>query len=316
MRAVFSLRRIIPALILTLLPLTHAHASCGASYCTVNTQWQVQGVWNEPGLRLDLRQEFIDQDQTLSRDDKVAIGAIHKHHDEVRTINRNTLLTLDYGFSPEWGVALTLPWVNRDHFHIHNHHGVPIDERWHIDELGDVRLLGRFQPESSSVSWLFGIKLPTGEIEFENENGDEAERSLQPGTGTSDVLLGAAWRSAASGSALSWFAQGLWQKPLAEHRDYRAGYQLGLDGGLRYAATPHFGFMAQLNGLWQDRERGRQGEPADSGKRAVFFSPGVSLALGEAAQAYVFLQQPLYHRVNGVQLTADQAWAAGLSLRF
>ena len=33
-------------------------------------------------------------------------------------------------------------------------------------------------------------------------------------------------------------------------------------------------------------------------------------------QAYGFVQLPLYQYVNGVQLTADWALAAGLSVRF
>jgi len=40
-----------------------AGASCGTAFCMVNTNWNVQGVWTEPGLRLDLRFEYIDQDQ-------------------------------------------------------------------------------------------------------------------------------------------------------------------------------------------------------------------------------------------------------------
>ena len=29
----------------------HAHASCGSSFCTVNTNWNMQGVAVEPGWR-------------------------------------------------------------------------------------------------------------------------------------------------------------------------------------------------------------------------------------------------------------------------
>ncbi len=316
MRAVFPLRSLVPALLSGLFAPAVAHASCGASFCSINTQWNVQGVWSEPGLRLDLRQEFIAQDQPLHRDAKVALGAIRRHHDEVRTINRNTLLTLDYGASPQWGLALTLPWINRDHFHIHNHQGVPLEARWDINEPGDARLLGRFQPEDSPIGWLFGVKLPTGDFESANASGDVAERSLQPGSGTTDVLLGASWHSGASASALSWFAQGLWQRAVDERGDYRPGYRLGLDAGLRYAAGRRVGLMVQLNGLAQGRDHGLEGEPEDSGQRAIFLSPGASVALGTSTQIYAFLQQPVYQRVNGVQLVAEQLYAAGLSIRF
>ena len=37
------------------------------------------------------------------------------------TRNRNLLATVDYAFSPEWGIAVTLPIIDREHRHSHNH---------------------------------------------------------------------------------------------------------------------------------------------------------------------------------------------------
>src|SRR5262245_25006260 len=73
-----------------------AQGSCGTAFCMVNTNWGMQGVSNERGARFDLRYEFIDQDQPMSGSRKVGVGEIRQHHDEVRTINRNWLATLDY----------------------------------------------------------------------------------------------------------------------------------------------------------------------------------------------------------------------------
>src|SRR5262245_18164177 len=88
-----------------------ARASCGAAFCMVNTSWNVQGVWTEPGMRFDLRFEYIDQDQPRAGSDKVAVGQIPQHHDEIRTINRNWLATFDYTFNKDWGVSATLPLI-------------------------------------------------------------------------------------------------------------------------------------------------------------------------------------------------------------
>jgi hypothetical protein len=66
----------------------------------------------------------------------------------------------------------------------------------------------------------------------------------------------------------------------------------------------------------RDRDDGDEAEPEDSGGEFVYVSPGLSVALGSSAQAYLFLQLPLYQHVNGVQLTADWAFASGVSLRF
>jgi len=37
------------------LPALPASASCGAAFCSLNTNWDVQGAVTEPGLRADLR---------------------------------------------------------------------------------------------------------------------------------------------------------------------------------------------------------------------------------------------------------------------
>jgi hypothetical protein len=95
-----------------------AAASCGTAFCMVNTSWNVQGVWTEPGARVDLRFEYIDQDQPRAGSRRVGVGAIAQHHDEVRTVNRNWLATFDYTFSEAWGVSATLPVLDRDHAHI------------------------------------------------------------------------------------------------------------------------------------------------------------------------------------------------------
>lgn len=43
-----------------------AHASCGSAFCNVNTNWSLQGVWTQAGAHVDLRFEYIDQDQPMA----------------------------------------------------------------------------------------------------------------------------------------------------------------------------------------------------------------------------------------------------------
>lgn len=311
----FTLRVIAP-LMLSLMPLASAYAGCSSAFCPVNTQWEVQGAWTKPGARVDLRHEYIDQDQPRHGNDQVDLGEIKRHHDEVRTVNKNWLLDIGYTFSPQWGVSVMLPYIDRDHDHVHNHRGAKIPEAWDIQEFGDARVLGRYQFQETSANLLFGVKLPTGQFDVTNQEGSEAERSLQPGTGTTDMLLGLSHYQRSMNSPWSWFAQGLWQRPLNERNDYQSGYQLGVDGGARYALTPNIGLMAQINALSRGRDRGDEAEPEDTGGRFLFFTPGVSMALSQEAQLYAFIQQPLYQRVHGVQLTADRAYTAGVSFRF
>jgi len=300
-----------------------AGASCGSAFCMINTNWNAQGVWTEPGARFDLRFEYIDQDQPMAGSRKVGVGEIPQHHDEVRTLNRNWLGTFDYTFDNDWGMSATLPIVDKFHEHIHNHHGEQIPETWNFTEVGDARVLGRRQwhAESAGADRLdffglnFGLKLPTGRTDVKNSEGELAERTLQPGTGTTDLLVGG-YLSRVLGSGSSWFADLLVQTPLNSHEDFKPGTRTSVDLGYRKNVGDKLGLLLQLNFLHKARDSGSEAEPEDSGGRFVFLSPGVSYMLTQSLQAYGFVQLPLYQYVNGVQLTADWAVAAGLSVRF
>ena len=57
-------------------------------------------------------------------------------------------------------------------------------------------------------------------------------------------------------------------------------------------------------------------EPADSGGKYLFISPGLSFSVNRDLQLYAFVQFPLYQNVNGIQLTADSGFVVGASYRF
>jgi hypothetical protein len=162
----------------------------------------------------------------------------------------------------------------------------------------------------------FGLKLPTGSFDVKNSEGEPAERSLQPGTGTTDLVLGAYFRQSFPVRQVSWFGQAQLQQALNFREGYRPGIQVALNLGLRYDATDHIGLMLQLNTLWKGRDSGSEAEPENSGGTFVFLSPGISYTIGKNAQLYAFYQQSLYQYVNGVQLTANWAAVGGVSVRF
>ena len=319
-----GLRRACATAILAALPYQHAMASCGASFCMANTNWNLQGFAPEAGFRVELRYEYIKQDDLRSGSDRVAFGQIPRHHDEIKTINRNLLAEIDYTIDKDWGVAASVPVVDREHAHIHNHRGAQLLEEWDFTRLGDVRVQGRRQwmAEDAATHGLsfyglnLGLKLPTGDKDVRNANGERAERSLQPGSGTTDLLFGGYYSRVLPASDSSWFVQALVQLPLNSREDYKPGRRFTVDLGYRYEATSAIGLMLQLNALYRSRDSGAQAEPEDTGGRFLFVSPGISYALTKTTQVYAFVQQPLYQYVNGVQLTADWSALVGISARF
>jgi hypothetical protein len=297
-----------------------ASAGCGAAMCAVNTNFVAQIPLSEPGTRVDLRFEYIPQDQPWVGTSSSKVGGLPRHHDEVQTINRNTILTIDHNFNESWGLALTVPLINRDHHHIHNHRGAKINDFWDFTSLGDVRLLGRYQMQgnhpSNSYGLLGGVKVPTGTYKNRNDKGEAAERSLQPGTGTTDGLLGAYWQDTLPIPDSGWFTQILGQVPFNEVRGYRPGWQLGLDLGYIWQPRMDLSLTLQLNAVRKGVDSGPEAEPEDTGSWIVSLSPGVTYSILDNVSVYSFVQVPIYRQVNGIQLTANWAALVGISTRF
>lgn len=308
-------------LLATLVAAPIARASCGAAFCTLNTAWEAQGVPVDPGVRLDLRYEYIDQDQPRAGHHKVGVGEIPQHHDEVRTLNRNLVTTLDYTADADWGISAQLPLVKRDHSHIHNHQGAKLFDSWHFQELGDVRVLARRRLSNAgdtAQGVTGGVKLPTGDTDIRNDAGEFAERSLQPGTGTTDLIAGYYAHSMRllGDVPARLFLQAQVQAPVNQRTGYRPGVQYAADFGVAYPAAGTWSGLLQINASIRDRDRGPEAEPKDSGGSFVWLSPGVSYAVNRETQIYSFVQLPLYQRVNGIQLTASWTAAAGAVWRF
>ena len=301
-----------------------AHASCGSAFCNVNTNWSLQGIWTQPGPHVDLRFEYIDQNQPMSGSRKVSVGEVPAHHDEVKTINRNVLTTLDYGINENWGITAVVPIVDRSHEHIHNHRGEKLLETWSFTQLGDLRVQGRYQTYFGEVTAdragfagaTFGLVLPTGAIDITNGEGVVAERSLQPGTGTTQLTFTAYYRQALPIYNSSWYAQVGAQLPLNYASGYKPGNAFAVDVGYRYDVNDNLGLNLQLNYVYKNRDKGAEAEPEDSGGQSLSIAPGVTYSITPAVQVYAFVAAPLYRYVNGVQLTANWSAAGGVSMQF
>jgi hypothetical protein len=299
----------------------NAFASCGSAFCNLNTDWDIQSISTKQGVRLDLRAEFIEQDKLRSGTHKTKPAGEVDQHDEVRTINRNYLATVDWNINDDWGVTLKVPLIDRAHKHIFNADdglgGVePELEKWNFSGLGDIQTLGRYRfyhDESSNAGVRFGLKLPTGDIHKSNAEED-AERSLQPGTGSVDTLLGAYYNH--HDGNLGWFAQGTWQQAVHERDSFKPGRKLNADIGISYSATPDLSLMLQLNMQHKSKDTGSNAEPAESGGRTVSLSPGLSYRITGNTHIYGFVQAPIYQYVRGTQLTSDWSLALGLSTKF
>lgn len=317
----------------------NSHASCGSTACSINTDWSEHGL-PQAGWRADLRYSYSRAGTLKSAADKITISPTDPAYagievENQRTINQILTTTLDYTSEQNWGVMLQAPYIMRDHAHLI---GDPVpanvtSESFTANAMGDIKVVGRYRwniddAGFSSAGIKLGLKLDTGHKDFQMTDASGApigipdEVTLQPGNGSTDLIVGAFWNNNTPGSDFSWFVQGTAQSAIASQASFRPGNQYNVDIGTRYAFTRDLSGLLQLNTQWNDTDSGSSaalspitGE-ASSGGKSVSVTPGLSYALGSNTQLYGLWQLSVYHYVNGEQLTADSSISAGISYRF
>src|SRR5690554_1463296 len=130
------MKKLVFILLLILVFHSNIFGSCGTSSCPLYIGTPLQsGIFF-----LNLSHEYIYQNQLYLGSAKSFVGAVPGHHDEVSTLNQRTTLSIGYGFSNKLSVSASLPFVHREHNHIHHHHGEDIWENWNFSGLGDLFL--------------------------------------------------------------------------------------------------------------------------------------------------------------------------------
>jgi hypothetical protein len=308
---------------------TGARASCGASNCPIDVY---SAEKTDKGyVRLDYAYEYIDQDEPRISRRRASAREIRGHHDEVSTLNEIQRLGIEVGLSSRFSLQVSLPFIHREHQHIHRHQGADLNETWNFDGMGDLTVLTRTalnKPSSEktpTVSFIAGGVLPTGKEEVINDDGDEAEAGILPGKGAYSLILGAASVQTFSAPTLSgiyaempFFLSSTYQWNADGPDNYRLGNVWLANAGLTYPLFPKLGFINQINLKVSRRDdRGNTSEEVQkTGGTFVYYSPGFQFTMSEGLWSYFMVQIPVYQRVNVIQLTSDYNFITGLSYRF
>ena len=296
--------------------------ACSACGCSLISDWPALGYSAVPGLGAGLRIEYFEQSELRSGTDRVDRNTLplpNESEIQQRTLNRNTWLDLNCGLNSSWAISLSLPFHNR--FHTTAVDGDTDISTSRAAGLGDLRLLARYQRSglARGFSFQFGFKLPTGRFDQDFAAGPQAgeplDRGLQLGTGTTDLLIGAAW-FARAGEHWGTFVQATADQPLAARAGFLPSASVTLSGGIRWLNANRFTPQLQLNVKTETREHGEEADRANSGGTLAYLSPGASAELTAQTHAFVFVQLPVYQRVNGLQLTPRWLLSCGLNRRF
>jgi hypothetical protein len=311
-----------------------ACATCG---CTLNTDWQSLEYSYRPGLKVDIRYDYLNQDQLRHGSDTISPGAASKlvnngNPQEVEKFTESNILTLGFDYSPnlDWGVNLQVPYIIRSHSTL----GTASDGTTpgpgggeydsHTANLGDMKVIGRYQGFTSkhNLGVLLGFKLATGTYTLTGNSTDPAnpgpvpiDRGLQPGTGTTDAIVGAYYNDAIN-KDWGYFTQVMYQSALYSTDEYRPGNSFSANVGVRYAGFDYIVPQIQLNFRDLQRDKGANADNVSTGGTLLYISPGIVAAASDRISMYAFVQVPIYQYLEGVQLAPRFIPSVGVRYAF
>ncbi len=328
-----------------------ACATCG---CSLSTD-AATGYPTRAGWSVSLQFDDIDQNQLRHGSKPVSTGEVAALNDaggdqevEHDTVNRYTTLGVSWAPNSDWGVRVLVPWIDRGHSTYASATNPVTEDQLStakIKGLGDLRVIATWQGllEQKNLGFQLGLKLPTGRYGGADADGtgvvgrhpaafqhgplsandspdNLVDTSLQPGTGSTDVILGAYYHQPVS-TDLDAFVNAQFQAAVANRlhgagEDFRVGNTTFVSFGARYEAHPALVPQLQVNISHKAADQGALADNPDSAGTVVYLSPGVTGVIGDHWQAFAFVQLPVASHLMGYQLAPQWTGSAGVSYSF
>ena len=305
---------------------SYACASCG---CTLSAD-AAMGSSAQPGWRLSVEYDYIDQSQLRSGTRAVS-GVAPGEELEHETVNQYVTAGVSYSPNSSWNLLLLMPYVIRSHSTYGAYDPTqPLPElsRSFSSSIGDLKLIASYQGflPTNNLGVQLGVKLPTGQygtaVDFYSgpNAGSPLDASLQPGTGSTDMIVGAYYYQAISQN-FDAFVNGQFQAAV-KHKmdqpgnDYRPGNTTSLSLGLRYEAKPRWVPQLQVNLLYKQPDTGALADVQNTAGSVAYVSPGITAQLAASLHAFAFVQLPVYSNLYGTQLFPRWTASGGLTYAF
>ncbi|HEX4377250.1 MAG TPA: hypothetical protein VHZ99_08875 [Steroidobacteraceae bacterium] len=303
-----------------------ACATCG---CTLSSD-AAMGYSATAGWRINLEYDYINQDELRSGTNAVA-GVPDGNELEHDTLNRYYTLGVTYSPNSVWAIEALVPYIVRTHSTYGDFDSsapLPDLSNSRSSSWGDIRFIGSFQGflPTHNLGVQLGVKLATGKygtsVDFYNgpNAGSPLDASLQPGTGSTDIIVGAYYYQAIS-QDFDFTLNAQFQSALKENQnqpgnDFRPGNSTTVSFGLRYEANPKWVPQLQLNLLRKSADQGALADTLDVEGTVAYLSPGITAQIVKSLDVYGFVQIPVYSNLDGYQVFPHYTTTVGLSYAF
>lgn len=309
-----------------------AGANCGAEGCPLAPQGPEAASGR---ISLDFNFQYIEQDRywsgrhSITADEALAEEGGTGHILEQLTLTRTFQTTARARVTDRLLVTAAIPYQDRTHRHALQHHqGLLIPSEWRMKGLGDATVMAHWTaldgtlPGRGSLSVQMGVKLPTGEREVEEIDGEAPEPSARLGSGSTDGVVGAQVAFPIPVRSLDGL-QGTIPLSLGVSarfngrgtEEYRMGNDWFANLAAAYPIVRWARILGQVNASWYaaDDPGLTDANPHTIGGFSLLASPGVRMDLLPGMTAFGYYQFRLYQYTRGAQLVSPHHLSLGLA---
>jgi hypothetical protein len=302
-----------------LAPGTASACACGCGIFDIGANSAFPNQ-SDSGLSAFVRYNYMDQNKNWEGGSSAP--ASDNPDKEIKT----SFITFggQYMINHDWGVMVELPIFVRSFTSTGDGTAEPNGQVFtsNLTDFGDLMINGVYTGFSPDMSTgvTFGIKLPTGNYTGPYENPGQTgpgttgglvyDRDSLPGTGSTDLLLGAYHVGALNqDGSLAYFSQIRAQIPIMERAGasgtYRPGNEFDAGVGITYSFGKAGAFdkvapVLQLIGGDRSADSGtgaNPGNPNNSGYRRLMIAPGVDVRI-QKVKLYFDVSIPVVQHTN------------------
>ncbi len=280
------------------------------------------------GIKISERYTVLDQ---------MYQGTSEKENPGAKETHWTTELTGFYGITPEFMMMAVVPYKMGNTSGEADVTATPavLDSSMagKASGLGDVALIGRYTflksetPDTTTVmAGLAGVKFATGRTDAKTDDGmSYLDSHMQPGTGSTDYLLGLSYSHSLQRLSFSANMLGtITTEGTFGTTKHEFGNALNYDVSGKYRivpaafspTAPQLFAALGINGEVRQREKEDGVAVPDSGGNTVYLSPGLQLVMAPHWIVEASYQHAIYHNLNGTQLGETYKAVTGVTYLF
>ena len=173
---------------------------------------------------------------------------------------------------------------------------------------------GFLKQNNKCLSFIGGVKFPTGQTGIKNSAGEKFEPELQPGTGSYDYTTGLVYKQALKRMDFLWNAVYVFRTQGAQEFTFGNSFSTAMSAFYFFnpksaSFRTKIGLDANLQIIKKQISDGTKVE--DSGGTTLFLGPELSVETNKGVSFFFTVLPPVYQHLGGVHQRLDFAWTAG-----